>query len=509
MRRLGIIAYLVVPTRAGAQLPPVGVPGGVVRVELEGSLETYDRRFRNGTREGYAVDLTSSALGGDRIPALTDADARIGRITGNAANRINLGAVSADALVDVGTGFFGLSLGLTNHITIFGRIPLVRARVQPGLVLSASGANAGFSPDPTAQGAFFTEFDNALSTLSAKLAAGDYDGDPARRALAEATLADGTALRADLFGLLADPPTASPVLPIEASTAGSAVRSRVTALQTTLATNLDVPGFSLTPALPTQALTDTELEDVLTSPAGPIAAQTEEESTTFRGDAEAGASLTLIDRWDRDRRRGGFRAAVSALVRFPTGRLDRTDHPLDVGSSEGQTDVQVDVTTDLGSGPLGARLSGTYVRQLPSDVMRRVTSPSQPFAGPSRLARVRRDPGDVLAIGAKPFYRVARTFALQAGVEHWSRTSDEVSYASPADALPGIDASVLALESRANATVLSLGVTYANPAGLRPGGRGLPVDAVWSYERVLRAGGGRVPNAHTVRARLRIYFGVW
>jgi hypothetical protein len=57
--------------------------------------------------------------------------------------------------------------------------------------------------------------------------------------------------------------------------------------------------------------------------------------------------------------------------------------------------------------------------------------------------------------------------------------------------------------------MLSVGITYANPGGLRPGGRGLPVDASWAYERVLRAGGGRVPDTHRVAARLRMYFGVW
>jgi len=104
---------------------------------------------------------------------------------------------------------------------------------------------------------------------------------------------------------------------------------------------------------------------------------------------------------------------------------------------------------------------------------------------------------------------VARTFALQAGLEHWSRKSDAVSYAPPSGAIPGVDASVLAQESSGNATVLSVGVTYANPGRLRPGGTGLPVDASWSYERVLRAGGGRVPDTHAVRARFRVYFGIW
>ena len=506
MRRLGIIACLVIPSRAVAQLVPVGVPSGAVRLELDGSLETFERRFLNGQRESYAADLASPALGGDRFPALEDADTRIGRITGNTGYRINLGALSAQALADVGTGFLGLSLGLTNRITIFGRIPLVRTRVQPTLALNPAAADGGVNPGEAAQAPFFGDFDLALTTLSNKISAGDYDGNPAQKALAQSTLADATALRADLFGLLADPATAAPFVPTLSSTAGTAIDARIAALQSTLESSLNVPGFTTGPALPDVAVTQADLFQTLN---GPLAMRLGESKVTFRGDAEAGASLTLVDGWDRGTHRGGFRAAVSGLVRFPTGRRDRTDHPLDIGTGDGQTDLQVDLVTDIGSGAIGARLNGSYVRQLPSNLVLRVSSPSQPFVGPERLALVRRDPGDIFAIGVRPFYRLARTLALQAGVELWTRGTDAATYATPADAIPGVDPSVLADESKTNATVLSVGITYANPGGLRPGGTGLPVDASWSYERVLRAGGGRVPDSHRLAGRFRVYFGLW
>jgi hypothetical protein len=149
------------------------------------------------------------------------------------------------------------------------------------------------------------------------------------------------------------------------------------------------------------------------------------------------------------------------------------------------------------------------VRQLSSNVLARVAPPSQPFVGPDRLALVRRDRGDIIAIDVRPFLRLARTLALEAGVQHWNRKADEVAYASPAGALPGVDAGVLAEETAANATLLSAGITYSNPGRLRRGGTGLPVDASWSYERVVRSGKGRVPNTHRIQGRLRMYFGLW
>jgi hypothetical protein len=98
--------------------------------------------------------------------------------------------LTADAHADVGLGWLGLSLGLPNNITLFGRIPLVRSRVQTALNLDPTSANAGLSPGESDQLVFLSNMDAALATLSAKLAAGDYDTNPSQRALAEATLAD-------------------------------------------------------------------------------------------------------------------------------------------------------------------------------------------------------------------------------------------------------------------------------------------------------------------------------
>jgi hypothetical protein len=492
------------PVRAGAQLAPVGVPGGTLRVELEGSLATFDRQFRNGERESYGAALSSPALGSDRIPLLADAEQRIARIINSPGYRLNLGALTTDALADIGTGFLGLGIGLTNRITIFGRIPLVRSRVQTATGLNSTGADAGLNPGQTGQQPFFENFDAAIATLEGKLAAGDYNADPSARALAEATLAEATTLRADLFGLLADPITASPVVPTNASTTGAAVLGRIASLQATLASNLSVPGFDAAPQLAASPLGPDGLRQLLTSS---LALRTDDTPVSFRGDAEIGAALTLVDRWDRGSRRGGFRTAVSGLIRLPTGVRERSDRPLDLGTGEGQTDIQVDLITDVGSGSFGARLGGSYVRQLSSDVQLRLTAPGT-FVGPERLAFVRRDPGDIIALNVQPFIRLARTFALQVGLQHWSRKVDQVSYRSPADALPGIDPSIVA-EPAANATMFSAGVTYSNPGRLQAGGTGLPVDAGMSYERVIRSGRGTVPNAHRVRGSFRVYFGLW
>jgi hypothetical protein len=480
-----------------------------LRVEVDGTFDSWDKRFRGGTKEGLGAGVSSPALGGDLISILASSDAILQRVTGLTSAGLNLGALTTEAQADVAAAVVGLTLGITRSIAVFGRLPLARARMQTDLDLDTGGSNAGLSPGTTAQVPFFDQFQTALTTLEAQIAAGAYDGDPARRALADATLADGDALLQDLFILLADPATASPFLPTGGSATGTALTARIAALQTTLGTDLGVGGFITQPSLPAAAATADEVESVISDPFGPIGIRTGESEVMYRGDAEAGLAGTIADRWDTGRRRGGLRAAAEGMVRFPTGVRPRLDRLLAIGTGDGQTDVEFRGVVDLGAGNIGVRLEGGYNRQLAGDVVARVAPPTQPFPSRNLETFVRLDPGDVTTLAVRPFFRLARTFALISSVERWSKGQDAVVYRSETDAIPGVDPGVLMLETDGSAIVASIGMTYSNPGALRPRGSGLPVDAGWTYERVVSASGGIVPDTHRIRARLRLYFDIW
>ena len=509
-RRLAVLAFLLVPPTLGAQLAPVGVPAGVVRVDFDGSMEIWDHRWRDGTREPLAADLTSPALGSDLLPTLADADARVGRITGQAGYRLNLGALSGDTQAEDTRGYLGVALGLTGKITVFGRIPLVQVRTEVHYAVQpTAGADGGVNPGTTPQETFFQQFDGSLAGLEARIAGGDFDGNPALKAQAQSTLDAGTALREDLFGLLADPSTLSPFVPIVTSAAGQAIATRITDLQATLANDFGVSGFSTTPSLPDALATTEEFVAALSDFSGPLALRPGGSKVTYRGDAEAGLALTLVDRWDRSGHRGGFRTAVEGLVRFPTGRLAQPDRVLGLGTGDGQTDLEARITTDLGAGRWGVRAEGTYNRQLAADYILRVAPPTQPLAGLDRLSAVHRDPGDIVSLAVRPFFRLTPTLALQGSATHWSRGTDEVTYLTVDDEIPGVDAAVAAQDSKATATTLGFGITYSSLGRLQPGARGLPIDASWSYQRVVRSSGGIVPDRHSMQARFRFYFGLF
>ena len=508
-RCLGVFVCLSAPSVARAQLAPVGVPPGVVRIEVDGAFDSWDKRFRDGSKTGLGADFSGPTLDSDLLPALAPYDTILQRVTGLGGFRLNLGAVTTDAQADVSAAVLGLTLGLTRSIAVFGRLPIARTRVQNDIDLNAAGANAGLNPGTVAQDPFFTQFNAALSTLQAQITAGAYDGDPALRALADATLAQGDALFGDLFTLLGDPTTAAAFVPTGGSEAGTALIARIAALQTTLDADLGIGGFSTAPMLPAEPATVSDVESFIGDPGGPIGIQTGESEVRFRGDAEAGVAVTIADRWDRGRRRGGFRAAAEGLVRFPTGVRARNDRAFAIGTGGGQTDVELRGVVDLGAGNVGVRLEGGYNRQFPRDVLERVAPPDQPFPAQALLASVRLDPGDVTTLAVRPFVRLARTVALIGSVERWSKGQDAVDYRSAADAIPGVDAGVLAQETEATTTLVGIGLTYSNPGALRPGGTGLPVDAGWTYQRIVSVSGGIVPDIHRISARLRLYFRVW
>ena len=268
MRRLAVILALLAPSSAWAQLAPVGVPAGAARLEVDGAFEIWDDEFVEGDNRPVGARLTTSSLGSSIIPSLATPDVLIRSITGISDYQLNLGALAGDVISDRGTAMFGASIGLTDWLTIFGRMPLVRARVQTSLDFDPTTADAGVTPSAIQQDPFFLEFDNAINTLSARISAGIYDGDPAQRALAEATLASGTTLRDNLFLLLADAESASPFVPIASSPAGGAMTQQVAALQGTLSGSLGVTGFAATPVLPTVAATGEEIEAFINDPAG-------------------------------------------------------------------------------------------------------------------------------------------------------------------------------------------------------------------------------------------------
>ncbi len=500
------------------QLAPVGTPKGSLRFEIQGAFQSADRRLLDGHREDYLADFGSPALGSDRVPLLVHADTLIGQILDQPGYRLNLGRQRARGQLTIGTGIVGISLGVTRQLTLFSHIPFVNTRVQTNLRLDSTSADAGFNPAHPVYGnqaeqnranQFFSAFDAALQTLDANITAGFYT-DNATLALAQNTKAQGDSLRDELYSVTLGSP--SPFLPTGASPTGQQIIAVIRNLQSTLETSLSVTGFSLDPVLASNRLTDQDFTDFLSNPLGPIAAFAPGEAKISRmGDMDVGTVLTLVDRFDRPEHNGGFRLALSGLLRLPTGTRDNPNNLVDVGTGNGRYEVGVSATADLGRGRIGLRASGGFLARLASLRVRRVAPPSAPYAEAALLKNVQLDAGDIVSLGIRPYLRLARNLALHGQVDYSHTAADQVQYDAAGDAIPGVPASVMAEASR-KALALGGGLSYVGRTAheCERGQRcGWPIEAGWSYTVVSSGSGGRTSQFRSTSFEIRWYQRLW
>ncbi len=494
---------------AAAQLAPISVPKGLLRIEVSSRFDNWDRRYLNGVSQDAAGDFIRNPADSRWLPTLGPAEAALRRVTGVAGLSLSLGETTSNMLVNVGTAGIGAAYGLSSRLTIFGMIPIVRIRVQNQFRLDSTNATAGFNPaDPVVGNGgggltilFLTQLETALGTLTTRLAGTFYDGNPTQKALAQQTLISGTALRTDLQFLLGQ----SAFLPVSGSTGAGALSSSIEALRAKLTTDLNISGFDAAPALPTRGPGSAEFEGYVRHPDGSIQGRPFQPPVLqYVGDIEVGAAFTWLDRKAAPGH-FGFRSALVGTVRLRTGQLDRTDSFFDLPTGDRQPDVQADLVTDIQRGRLGARVTARYVLQLAGRQQRRLSAPDQPIAPIGTLAAVTRNPGEIIEGAVEPYWRIGPTLALVAGVRHWTKGADVYSYVANQTPIEGTSPAVLAEGSKENGTVFSAGLSFFHSGVRRDGSTGRPMDASLRFEMVTGSSLGRVAAKQSVTAMLRLY----
>jgi hypothetical protein len=499
---------------AAAQMPPLTVPKGHWRADITGSFFTADQRFRVGSKENLAADFERSTLGSNFFPALEPADSILRKIAGFSDATINLGSSAASWAVTTGTMGLGVAYGIFSKLTVSVHIPIVRQKVRSTFGLDPELANSGFNPadltfgDAAGQAQtnqFFQQFNAAMTQLATRLNGGEYDSDPAQKALAQETLASGTILRDDLFSLILGNGTASPFLPIATSVVGATIRGKVTSIQGAL-TALGVTSFATNVALPAEALTDEEFNDFVSNEAGPVAGTFSTPSLSSLGDIEIAAAYAIIDQLSTLGVKRGFRLAAQGLFRLRTSQLDNPGRFFDVGTGERQPDLEGTLVGDGLFGSFGARGLAGYTLQLAGDANKRISPPDQPIAYANTLADVNRTPGNVMTLGIAPFFRLAETYAVTGGVTWRKKGSDQVTLFGDQAEIPGAPPTLLELDTEGTWTTASLGLTYSAPLTTKDGKTKSPMDAGILWEGVIGSSGAlRVPATAGVRFWFRLY----
>lgn len=518
--RLGwyaLITTLLLPAAGHAQLAPLGIPRGMFRFEIDGSFAYANERFNDGTRESLGADFSSPGLGADRIPTLAEADQRLAVLLDQPGYKLNLGASVGTAQVSSGTGAFTLGIGIIRGLSIFGRLPFVSTWWRQSVSIDTATSNAGVNLADPALGnaagasvadAFFNQFNNSLAGLQERITSGAYDGEPATRALALQTLASGLALSDSLSALITAAGSASPFLPLASSSAGQTLSGQVVSIQQAL-DGLGVAGFTAALPLPTDPAEATDVYSYATSPSGAIGYSSLNSSKrTGIGDVDVGAVYTFVDHWNADAARG-LRVAATATVRLPTGEVALPTDPFGVSLGAGTPAVAMGAAFDIGRGAIGARISASYLLQLPGNFTRRVAAPGSAIVPANTTADVTVNPGDQFQIGIAPFYRLARAFGVVGSAVWLGQGDDQVEYATAADSVPGVPASVLGQGTGASRLLLSIGFTYSSSGQRADGTSGVPLDAGWRWQTTVASSGGIATKWSAIVFFARVYAKIW
>lgn len=494
------------------------IPRGALRIDFSPHYTNYNLRFSfgtpgvaDGTAEPLGTDLTVDTAGSNIFPTFSDAENAVRSLTGDAAYRLNVGKFLTIRDADVRHFPFGFALGVSQRLTVRLNIPIVTTRSQVTFTSDTTDANVGwnlanenYGNETTAAdaAALISQLSAAISEIEAMITAGDFGCpsgpgcDQARGIVMRATTLLGNLFA--LTGLGADAEAVA-FAPLETSAAGAAVLAEIAAVALELQA-LGASPVTGTLPLPTGRLSADAINDtLLCGPDCPHFAALPigfNRQTRF-GDIEIGAWFGLL-------MNATTRAVLTTTVRLPTGRPSSADNFVDIGTGDGQTDVELGIEAAFEPGnSVGLSFGASYTLQLAHSLVRRVTTPDAPLVPVSHRFLVKRDLGNVIRFSAYPTVRLSSVFRVFGSVHYFRKGRDSFSYPSLSPA-GGLDLALLEVETEMRALSYGGGIAYRSDQTSR--GRTLPIEAGLNYRAAFSGSGGLTPKTNSMQLYLRLFF---
>jgi hypothetical protein len=215
----------------------------------------------------------------------------------------------------------------------------------------------------------------------------------------------------------------------------------------------------------------------------------------FPGDAEVAAKIRLTPD------SSPYAAAVSAVLRLPTGHLDSPNDLFDIPTGDHQRDLELRVLQELRVGALWLNLAVRAGRQRPGIRERRVGSPDVLLQPHAALTRLTWDPGDYLAVDFAPMLRLGRYFGAGPTAGYFTKRRDHYTFQSASDSTAlagrlGAPRSAAELDDGTGIRSLRLGwaMSYVGPG----------VEGGLSVEQTVSGAGGVVPATTVFRLVMRV-----
>lgn len=490
-------------------------PAGQLSIEVLPSFQMWNHRFGVHDEGGQRV-TGSEPLGFDleRTPILPIHDLEHSLRAALADPSLTLVLGSARALVsrERTRVSFGMALGVFDWLTIGADVPLVKARTEIAFDFrTLSGANLGTNPRLVGDGRV-TTFLEALDASRTALQTRVSQQCPGTECDELTDLLDRYATFA---GGLATAYVDSPVFLTRESAGGIAIEQRLSSFRTEV--DQRTPGVAMPGAAPLAVapLSQSSLAQLLTSPtAGFLLVNPLDTDAGLwqLGDIGVSASFRLLESALRDSTGAAapfwYQVGGQLMVRLPTGLVDHPDVPLDIGSGDGQLDLEVSGFMDLRWKRTGLRGEARYGVQRPTDLVRRVAPPDVVMAPLATRTLVRWTPGNYMEIELAPRWHMTNEFAVGALYRRASREQDSYRLLTPAVS-PSASASDLERETKGTLHEVGLGLAFSTLTTWREGRTHWPFSAHMAVRGAVSGGGGAVPDGIRMEASVRIFWRLW
>ena len=508
------------------------LPRGAVRVSAQATWSSYNELYGPGGQlESLGAPLSPDSLGVQQLAILRPLETSLRELAQQPNANVTLGPVRSDFRARVARSAFLLDFGLTSRIQLTGRLPYEHTISE--IVFDANprgyashAANVGPNPALAVTSGAVAQNRRVVDSLlqAANELSGRLEtcttnpGDPVctDRARVEALVQDARSFArglAETYGVGADTARGSLFVPTVGSTLQSAISSRVASINASFRTFIPALSVWDTPFPAQVPVTAEQTQELLGDQLGiaPIAVV----ERSHIGDVEVGAKLLLIDTYGSLRQArassgGGLRLAVGGLVRLGTAQVDRPDDLADIGTGDGQTDIEVSGIADVVlTRRFWASAVARYGRQLEDEKILRIPDvPRNPFLAAFREQEVGRDLGDYVELEATPRFVYNDYLSISAQWTYRRKAEDTYTGTFTVEDPDGesvtLDARALGVGTEQTEQRVGGGLSFSTLRAFDRGRARLPIEVHFLHTQVL-SGSGYVPKRFASQLQVRYY----
>ena len=541
---LAFLAAVPLDARAQAVLGPqddaLVLPRGALRIRVLNQWARFNERYgmntpgrQDGALEPLAIDFNLDTIGVEQFPRVAPVQAGLRQLTGITDFTLSLGRTVVNSEVSIVATPIVAEVGLTSRFSVGVVVPFVRTKNEIFFNANPAGyeGNVGFNPAlasdaaRTANANLVNAFATNTATLQGMIAG--CQANPAASPSCPAVLANGPTLAAaatqfsggiaQLYGINAS--ASNPFVPIENTTAQLAIEARVAAFSANFQA-FGLPAITGRPTPAQNALTVVNAQTILTeAPFGVSAEALETVERTHIGDVEIGGKFLLFDTFvNRGTSRltptgVNFRASVGGIVRLGTGEPDSPRNFVDVGTGNGQTDLEFRAFSDVLIGRhFWTSFIGRYGIQMKDENEQRIfEAPEKTLTASYRQQVVERDLGDYYELEANPRWVLNDYFSATAHYMFRHKFEDKYSGTFLIDsATTGfgdltLNASSLNQQTEMKEHRLGGGVSFSTVAAFQKGKMKIPLEVTYFHYQTTRGWGGNQPKIFSDQIQIRVY----